>query len=119
MLETPDAEPTRLAGTHAVDADEEGPFDMPIPTAIAASGRTNAPYRQSALTKPTAANPTVVMRNPTAITWRPPSFAARRGREGDGHEAGGGGQCGEAGLERGEPGRRILEVQADQCTSGR
>ena len=42
MLDTPDADPTWSAGTQAVEADDAGPLDIPIPTAIAIRGSTNA-----------------------------------------------------------------------------
>ena len=58
MFETPDAEPTCSAGTHAVDADDDGPLLSPMPTAMATSGRTNAAYRHDDSTRPTAAKPT-------------------------------------------------------------
>src|SRR5688572_16548069 len=82
MFETPDADPTCSAGTHAVDADDDGPLLNPIPTATAMSGRTNALYSQDDSTRPTAAKPTAVTRKPMPITWRPPSLLARRGTSG-------------------------------------
>jgi hypothetical protein len=39
MFETPDAAPTSSAETEAVAAEDAGPFDIPIPTAIAISGK--------------------------------------------------------------------------------
>src|SRR5690349_24924746 len=82
MLETPDASPTWCADTEAVAADDAGPFDRPIPTATAISGRTNAPYLQSDWATPTTAKPTAVMANPAATTIRPVNFAASLGTSG-------------------------------------
>jgi hypothetical protein len=81
MLETPDAEPTWVAETDAVAADDAGPLDGPIPMATA-TGRTKAAYRHGASTKPIAANPPAVIANPAATTWRPPNRTARRGTSG-------------------------------------
>src|SRR6478609_12196203 len=82
MFDTPDAEPTWFAETHAVDADEAGPFDRPMPTATATRGSRNAVYFQSEWTKPTATKPIVVRRKPTAMTRRPPKRAASLGTRG-------------------------------------
>src|SRR5262245_1055791 len=82
MLETPDASPTCGAGTDAVAADDDGPFDMPMPTAIATSGSKNAVYFQSESTTPIATKPTVVRAKPSPIVCRPPSFPASLGTNG-------------------------------------
>src|SRR6476659_1528084 len=82
MFETPDAAPTWSADTAAVDADEAGPLDRPMPTAIAISGSRNAEYFQSGLTRPIATKPTVVIRKPSTITRRPPIRAASLGTKG-------------------------------------
>jgi hypothetical protein len=42
MLETPDAAPTCSWETEAVAAEEAGPLDIPIPTAIAIRGSRKA-----------------------------------------------------------------------------
>ena len=68
MLETPDASPTWWAGTHDVEADEAGPFDIPIPTAMRISGSTNAAYLQSESASPTNAKPTAVITKPSPTT---------------------------------------------------
>ena len=60
--------PTCSAGTHAVDADEDGPLLRPIPTAIATSGRTKALYAHDDSTRPTAVKPIAVTRKPMPIT---------------------------------------------------
>src|SRR4029453_91458 len=107
MLDTPDASPTWCAGTHEVEADDAGPFDMPIPTAMRISGTTNAAYRHSEADSPphatpapaagghggptdggprpsesdspTHAKPAAVIAKPSPTTWRPPSLAASFG----------------------------------------
>ena len=38
MFDTPDADPTCSTGTQDVEAEDAGPLDIPIPTAIAMSG---------------------------------------------------------------------------------
>src|SRR6476469_3728370 len=82
MFETPEADPTWLAGTHAVEADEAGPLDRPIPTATATSGSRKTTYFHEDSTKPIAANPTPVSRKPRVTTSRPPKRPARRGTNG-------------------------------------
>ena len=82
MFETPDADPTWCAGTHEVEAEDAGPFDRPMPTAMAISGSTNTPYFQPASARPMTANPPAEITNPSATTFRPPSFAANRGTSG-------------------------------------
>ena len=82
MLETPDAPPTWCSGTAAVAADDAGPLDMPIPTAMATSGSRNAAYFHEESTKPTMTKPAVVSANPTPIVCRPPNLAASRGTSG-------------------------------------
>src|SRR6478672_13708100 len=82
MLDTPEAPPTWFSGTAAVDADDAGPLDMPIPTAMATSGSRNAEYCQDAWTRPTMTNPRVVRAKPRPIVCRPPNFAASRGTMG-------------------------------------
>ncbi len=42
MLETPEAPPTWVSGTDAVAAEDAGPLDRPMPTAMATSGSRNA-----------------------------------------------------------------------------
>ena len=42
MFDTPEADPTCSTGTQEVEADDAGPLDIPIPTAIAIKGMTNA-----------------------------------------------------------------------------
>src|SRR6478735_270290 len=82
MLDTPEADPTCSMGTQAVEADDAGPFDIPIPTAIAIRGMTKARYSQSASASPMTANPAAVIANPSPTTWRAPSRAANFGTRG-------------------------------------
>ena len=42
-MEMPDAEPTCSVGTALVAAEEQGPFDIDMPTAAATNGMTNNP----------------------------------------------------------------------------
>src|SRR5687768_10553517 len=79
MLDTPDASPTWWAGTHAVEADDAGPFDMPIPTAMRIRGTTNAAYRHSESDSPTHPKPAAVIAKPSPTTSRPPILAASFG----------------------------------------
>src|SRR4029079_525688 len=82
MLETPEAPPTWFSGTEAVAADDAGPLDIPMPTAMATSGSTNATYVHDAPTNATTTNPIVVRANPAPIVCRPPNFFASRGTSG-------------------------------------
>src|SRR6478752_4753657 len=82
MFDTPDASPTWFAGTAAVAADDAGPFDSPIPTAMAISGRTKIAYVQVVWVRPITTNPAVGIANPAATTCRPPNLAASRGTNG-------------------------------------
>src|SRR6478609_9875591 len=82
MLETPEAPPTWFSGTDAVAADDAGPLDMPMPTAMATSGSRNAAYVHDAWTKPTTTKPRVVRANPAPTVCRPPNRFASRGTSG-------------------------------------
>src|SRR4051812_45696417 len=82
MLETPEAPPTWFSGTAAVAADEAGPLDMPMPTAIATSGSRNAAYFHEASTNPTTTRRAVVSATPTPMVGRPPYFEASFGTGG-------------------------------------
>src|SRR3954451_5394399 len=82
MFETPEASPTCFSSTQDVAADDDGPFESPMPTAMAMMGSRNAAYCQDAWVKPIAAKPAVLIRNPAPMVWRPPSFLANRGTSG-------------------------------------
>src|SRR6478735_10987034 len=82
MLETPDAPPTCSWGTEAVAAEEAGPFDIPMPTAIARIGSRNVAYAQEDWVKPIAANPAAIRMKPTPMTCRPPILLASFGTNG-------------------------------------
>src|SRR6478609_2337359 len=82
MLETPEASPTCFSSTHDVAADDDGPFESPMPTAMATMGSRNAVYCQDACVKPMAANPAVLIRNPAPMVCRPPILLANRGTRG-------------------------------------
>src|SRR4051794_20322359 len=73
MLETPEASPTCSCRTHEVAADDDGPLERPIPTAIARIGNRKAAYCHPASTRPMPTNPAAIRMKPTPITWRPPS----------------------------------------------
>src|SRR5438128_2487022 len=82
MFDTPDAAPTCFSSTEAVAAEDDGPLDIPIPTAAAITGRTKATYRHELCVRPMAAKPAVLMRKPAPMVCRPPSRWARRGTRG-------------------------------------
>src|SRR5215210_2162096 len=82
MLETPDASPTCSAGTAAVAAEDDGPLERPMPTAIATSGSRNVAYTHDASANPTATKPAVSITKPTPMTCRPPNFFASFGTSG-------------------------------------
>ena len=67
MFETPDASPTWSSGTDAVAAEEDGPLDRPMPTAMATSGSRNAAYCHDTSASPIATNPAVVIAKPAPI----------------------------------------------------
>ncbi len=82
MLETPEASPICSAATEAVAADDDGPFDSPIPTAMATSGSRNTRYCHDAFTKPIAAKPAAVIAKPAPMICRGPNRPASRGTSG-------------------------------------
>ena len=116
MLETPDAPPTWFSGTEAVAADEDGPFDSPMPTAMATSGSRNAAYFHEASTKPTMTKPAVVSANPSADRLPAAELRGEAGHQrGDHHQPDRRGQRGQPRLERAEVQRGgVLEVEAEQ-----
>src|SRR5215203_3519805 len=119
MLETPDALPTWCSGTAAVAAEDAGPLDMPMPTAMAMSGSRNAEYFQDGSAKPTMTKPAVVRAKPTPIVCRPPNLAASRGTRGHDDQTDRCRQGGQPGLQRTEVQcGRFLEVQAEQVHQG-
>src|SRR4051794_11327655 len=77
MFEIPEAAPTWSSGTDDVDADEAGPFEIPSPTAVAISGRTNAAYAHEGFTNIRATKPTVASMKPSATALPAPIFDAR------------------------------------------
>src|SRR5437868_2755710 len=82
MLETPDAPPTCSWGTDAVAAEDAGPFERPMPTAIARIGRRKVAYAQEDCVNPIATKPAAIRMNPTPMTCRPPILWASFGTNG-------------------------------------
>src|SRR3954451_8805950 len=82
MLDTPEALPTCSWRTEAVAAEDEGPLDRPMPTAIARTGRRNAAYSHDDFVKPRTTNPAAIAMNPRPMTCRPPNRWASFGTNG-------------------------------------
>ena len=84
-----------------MDADEAGPFDSPMPTATATSGRRKAAYFQEASTNPIAGEADGGQQEaephhlPATEAGREPRHERR-----DRHQTDGGRQGGQAGLQR-------------------
>ena len=102
MFDTPEADPTWSMGTQAVEADDAGPLDIPIPTAIAIRGMTKARYSQSASVETDDREPGGGDREAQSDDLTGPQPSREPGHEGSHHDqADGGGQGGQPGLQVG------------------